>query len=73
MKFRFYSFLFLLASIFFSCTEQKKQPNIVFFLVDDLGWMDVGCYDSLFYETTNIDRLAKEGVRFTSAYAACHV
>ncbi len=57
----------------FSCTEQKKQPNIVFFLVDDLGWMDVGCYGSSFYETPNIDRLAEEGLRFTSAYAACHV
>ncbi|MEX2214511.1 MAG: sulfatase [Phycisphaeraceae bacterium] len=48
-------------------------PNIVFFLVDDLGWTDVGCFGSSFYETPNIDRLAKEGVRFTHAYAACHV
>ena len=73
MKFRFYSFLFLLVSIFSSCTKKRKQPNIIFFLVDDLGWMDVGCYGSSFYETPNIDRLAEEGVRFTSAYAACHV
>lgn len=49
------------------------KPNIVFFLVDDLGWRDVGCYGSNFYETRNIDRLAEEGVRFTQAYAACHV
>ncbi len=48
-------------------------PNVVFFLVDDLGWRDVGCYGSRFYETPNIDALAKAGVRFTSAYAACHV
>jgi len=47
--------------------------NVVLFLVDDLGWKDVGCYGSSFYETPNIDRLAKQGVRFTSAYAACHV
>jgi arylsulfatase A len=73
MNFRFYTLLFLLAPIFYSCTEQKQQANIVFFLVDDLGWMDVGCYGSSFYETPNIDRLAEEGVRFTSAYAACHV
>ena len=73
MKFKFYSLLFLLAPIFCSCTELEKQPNIVFFLVDDLGWMDVGCYGSSFYETPNIDRLAEEGVRFTSAYVACHV
>lgn len=50
-----------------------RPPNIVFFLVDDLGWTDVGCYGSEFYETPNIDRLATEGVRFTDAYAACHV
>jgi arylsulfatase A-like enzyme len=49
------------------------EPNIVFFLVDDLGWRDVGCYGSSFYETPNIDRLATEGVRFTQAYATCHV
>jgi arylsulfatase A-like enzyme len=45
----------------------------VFFLVDDLGWSDVGCYGSSFYETPNIDHLSSEGVRFTDAYAACHV
>jgi arylsulfatase A len=52
---------------------ETRQPNVVFFLVDDLGWSDVGCYGSRFYETPNIDRLAKQGVRFTDAYAACHV
>ena len=52
---------------------EARKPNIVFFLVDDLGWRDVGCFGSSFYETPNIDRLAAEGVRFTQAYAACHV
>ncbi|NND98176.1 MAG: sulfatase-like hydrolase/transferase, partial [Pirellulaceae bacterium] len=52
---------------------EARQPNVVFFLVDDLGWSDVGCYGSRFYETPNIDALAVEGVRFTDAYAACHV
>lgn len=52
---------------------QPEKPNVVFFLVDDLGWTDVGCFGSSFYETPNIDNLANEGVRFTSAYAACHV
>ncbi|MBW2597025.1 MAG: sulfatase [Deltaproteobacteria bacterium] len=51
----------------------QAKPNIIFFLVDDLGWRDVGCYGSSFYETPHIDRLAAEGVRFTQAYAACHV
>ena len=51
----------------------ENRPNIVFFLVDDLGWADVGCNGSPFYDTPNIDQLAAEGVRFTDAYAACHV
>jgi len=49
------------------------KPNFVFFLVDDLGWTDVGCYGSTFYETPNIDKLARQGMRFTNAYAACPV
>ena len=50
-----------------------RRPNFVFFLVDDLGWTDLGCFGSTFYETPNVDRLAAEGMRFTSAYAACPV
>jgi len=48
-------------------------PNFVFILIDDLGWMDLGCYGSSFYETPNLDELAQQGVRFTEAYAACPV
>ncbi|MCF7818202.1 MAG: sulfatase [Kiritimatiellales bacterium] len=47
-----------------------KQPNVVFILVDDLGWRDTGCYGSTFYKTPNVDRLAASGMRFTDAYAA---
>lgn len=50
-----------------------KSPNIVFFLVDDLGWADLACYGSKFHETPNIDALANSGVRFTHAYAASPV
>ncbi len=50
-----------------------QRPNFVFFLVDDLGWKDLGCYGSTFYETPHADRLAKEAMRFTNAYAACPV
>ena len=53
--------------------EKKTKPNVVFFLVDDLGWADVGCYGSTFHETPHIDRLAKEGMRFDNAYSTCHV
>ena len=47
------------------------KPNIVFFLIDDLGWADLGCCGSRYYETLRIDRLAAQGMRFTDAYAAC--
>ena len=50
-----------------------KRPNILFILIDDMGWRDTGCYGSPFYETPNVDRLAGEGMRFTDAYAACPV
>jgi len=51
----------------------EPKTNVVFFLIDDLGWRDLGCYGSDYYQTPNIDRLAKEGVRFTDAYSACTV
>ncbi len=50
-----------------------SKPNFVFILVDDLGWADTGCYGSTYYETPNIDRMAREGMRFTNGYAACAV
>ncbi len=52
---------------------KPSKPNIVFILVDDLGWADIACFGSQFYETPNIDALAKSGVKMTSAYAACPV
>ncbi len=51
----------------------QQRSNFVFFLVDDLGWKDLGCFGSSFYETPNADRLAASGMRFTNAYAACPV
>jgi len=49
------------------------KPNIVFVLADDLGWAELGCYGNKFNETPNLDRLAREGMRFTDAYAAAPV
>ena len=49
------------------------KPNIILILIDDMGWTDLGCYGSSFYETPNLDRLATQGMRFTDAYAACPV
>ncbi len=70
----FFSLLF----IFQACTSDRAQlrptaarspPNIVFLLVDDLGWMDLGVQGNPWYPTPNIDRLAARGMRFTDAYA----
>lgn len=49
------------------------RPNLIFLLVDDLGWTDLSCQGSDLYETPNIDRLAADGMRFTNGYAACTV
>lgn len=46
-----------------------EKPNIVFILADDLGYTDLGCYGSTYYETPNIDRLAADGLRFTQGYS----
>jgi len=51
----------------------KKKPNIIFILIDDLGWKDLSIYKSEFYETPNIDSLSEGGVIFTRAYAASPV
>ncbi|MEX0611882.1 MAG: sulfatase-like hydrolase/transferase, partial [Pirellulales bacterium] len=50
--------------------EAPRRPNIVFILADDLGYTDLACYGSQYYETPNIDRLAAEGVRFTDGYTS---
>jgi arylsulfatase A-like enzyme len=63
-------FSFLLASL---TLIAKKKTNFVFFLVDDMGMMDLGTYGSTFHETPNIDQLAKTGMKFNYGYAACPV
>jgi uncharacterized sulfatase len=47
----------------------EQKPNVVLILADDLGWADLSCYGNTFNETPNIDRLARQGVRFTQFYA----
>lgn len=70
-----FSGLMIVATILVSSAsaERSLRPNIVFFLVDDLGWADTGVYGSQFHETPHIDALAASGMRFTNAYAACPV
>tara|TARA_B110000914_G_scaffold134455_1_gene117526 strand:+ start:651 stop:929 length:279 start_codon:yes stop_codon:yes gene_type:complete len=51
----------------------SSRPNIIFLMVDDLGWTDFGCYGSDYYETPHIDKFASSGMKFTNGYAACTV
>ena len=62
----------LLSLLLFAQAEAAKK-NVVFILVDDWGWADAGVQGSDFFETPNIDRLAREGMRFTQAYAAAAI
>ncbi|MEW6307198.1 MAG: sulfatase-like hydrolase/transferase, partial [Verrucomicrobiota bacterium] len=57
----------------FPAHSAQPKPNVIFILIDDFGWSDLGCYGSKFYRTPNVDKLAAEGMRFTDAYAACPV
>jgi len=66
--------ILLISILFLSCTQaQKKKPNVVLILVDDMGWTDLGSFGSDFYQSPNIDKLADEGVQFTNSYSSCTV
>ena len=56
-----------------SAFAAEPKPNIVLVLIDDIGQTDLGCYGSKFYETPNVDKLARDGMRFTNAYSGCTV
>jgi len=75
MKFRF-ACLMLSASLCFVpsvfAADSLSKPNILLVIVDDMGYADPGCYGGI-VKTPNIDRLAAEGMRFTSAYSGCCV
>ena len=57
----------------FGLSEKTDRPNILFVLIDDMGWKDIGCAGSSYYETPHIDKLASEGMRFLNAYSAAPV
>jgi len=65
--------LFLLAPLCASAAEPQRPPNIVFVMIDDLGWMDLACQGNKLVETPRIDQFARQGMRFTNAYAAAPV
>ncbi|MCC6508098.1 MAG: sulfatase-like hydrolase/transferase [Pirellulaceae bacterium] len=60
-----------------NCAEPMRLaatvPNIILFLFDDLGWKDLGCQSSTYYQTPHINALARQGARFTNGYSACAV
>ena len=76
MKFVTLSLLATALTVGGNAAEQarsSKQPNILFILADDFGWRDLACTGSRYYESPNIDGIARNGVRFTQGYAACQV
>jgi len=66
-------YFFLIVVVFACSRPETKKPNILFILADDYGYHDLSCMGSEFYETPNIDRIAREGMSFTDGYATCQV
>lgn len=77
LKPNLYLFFAMCLGVLAGCTQLseqvKKRPNVVFILADDYGYADLSATGSKYYETPNLDRIAKEGVTFTQGYAACRV
>ncbi len=71
--FRLFLSVFALVACLSMTSGAVEKPNFILINVDDLGWTDLGCFGSKFYETPHIDGLAEDGMRFTDAYAACAV
>ena len=65
--------LCLFLSMAVAAAEAAEKPNVILVLVDDMGWMDLSCQGSKYYQTPHIDKLASDGFRFTDGYAACAV
>lgn len=63
-------FILLTCSILALNAQKNDQPNIVFIMIDDLGWKDVGFMGSTYYETPNVDAIAKSGMLFMNAYTS---
>lgn len=66
-------FVFFLPLLMQGCKVRPENPNVLFIVVDDLGYTDLSFMGSKFYETPNIDRVAKRGMIFTNAYSTCAV
>lgn len=68
-----YHLLFLFGFLVTGSRLAAQKPNIIYILVDDLGYSELGCYGNKFNETPQLDKMAKEGMRFTNFYAAAPV
>ncbi|MEZ6148228.1 MAG: sulfatase-like hydrolase/transferase [Planctomycetaceae bacterium] len=66
---RLFLYVTLIPLLLAGVSRAQSRPNIVFIMADDLGWRDVGFEGAAFFETPNIDRLSREGMRFTAAYS----
>src|SRR5437762_1879303 len=66
LPFRLLAFFSLIGLALASRAADPSRPNIVFIMADDLGYTDVACFGSKYYETPNIDRLATQGMRLTN-------
>ena len=75
IKLRLLATSFFITCLIVGCSENAKKtpPNIVIILIDDMGWKDFGEAGSTYYETPNIDRMSREGMRFTKGYSAAPV
>jgi uncharacterized sulfatase len=70
---RRFPFLFALTLLLAFCAAGATRPNFIFVLIDDMGYADLSCYGNTKLQTTHLDRLAKEGIRFTQFYVASPV
>ena len=69
----FFIFCLMISNCYAQKITERSKPNIIFILADDLGYGDVGCYGQQKIETPNIDKLAKQGLRFTQFYSGSPV
>ncbi|MEM1442770.1 MAG: sulfatase-like hydrolase/transferase, partial [Verrucomicrobiota bacterium] len=58
----------LLAVVAHASLQADERPNFIFFITDDIGWNDLGCYGNEVVKTPHLDALAERGLRFTNAY-----
>jgi len=66
-------YLIFLNGFIFSVNSQSSKPNFIYIMADDLGYADLSCYGHQGYQTPNLDKLARQGVKFANAYAAAAV